>query len=66
MTDDEKLQRLIDEGVFDPELLPEEYEAIIRGLTPNEVEVISSINKRMLHVEQLIERGEPVANFGKF
>ena len=65
MTDDEKLQRLIDEGVFDPGL-PEEYKAVIRGLTPNEVEVISSINKRLVHVEQLIERRVAFGPFTKF
>jgi hypothetical protein len=44
-TDDEKLERLIREGVVDADL-PDAYKDAINGLTPDEVEVISSIGKR--------------------
>jgi hypothetical protein len=63
--DEAKLQRLIDEGVFDPEL-PEEYADVIRGLTPDEVEVISSINKRLLLVQEKVPGVEAFGPVTKF
>jgi hypothetical protein len=65
MTDDEKVQRLIDEGVFDAEL-PDDYRDVIKALTPNEVEAISSINKRVQQVQKL-KPGDPgIDRYAKF
>jgi len=61
--DEAKLQRLIDEGVFDPDL-PEPYRDVVRALTPNEVEAISSINKRLKQVQQVVNDSAVV--FGPF
>jgi len=61
--DEAKLQRLIDEGVFD-EGLPEPYREVIKALTPDEVEIISSINKRLVGVQELVNNPEIL--FGPF
>jgi hypothetical protein len=63
--DEAKLQRLIDEGVFDPGL-PDDYGDVIRGLTPDEVEVISSINKRLQLVERLGPDEPDIKMYTKF
>lgn len=63
--DEAKLQRLIDEGVFDADL-PEPYRDVVRALTPNEVEAISSINKRLLQVQGLVTGEVMFGPFTKF
>jgi hypothetical protein len=63
--DEAKVDRLIAEGVFD-ENLPADYRAVVGGLTPDEVEVISSINKRFELVHQLNPEDPGIENFGHF
>jgi hypothetical protein len=65
MTDDEKVERLIAEGVFEDNL-PEDYQDVVRGLTPNEVEAISSINKRFQQVEKLKPDEPGIDRYAKF
>jgi hypothetical protein len=46
-SDSDKQQRLRDEGVIlEGAELPQEYAAVIEGLTPSEVEVIVAVKKR--------------------
>jgi hypothetical protein len=65
MTDDEKLERLFVEGVFDREL-PAEYQEVVKALTPNEVEAISSITKRLNQVQGFLTEDRVYGPFTKF
>jgi hypothetical protein len=65
--DEAKVARLIAEGVFTEDLAEDEdYEAVVAGLTPDEVEVISSINKRFKLVKKLKPDDPGIESFGKF
>lgn len=51
-SDDEKVERLIREGVLEAEA-PDAYKDVVRGLTPDELEIISSVNKQLQQVADL-------------
>jgi hypothetical protein len=46
-TQPDKQQRLRDAGVIITDELPEEYAAVVEGLTPDELEVIVAVKTRL-------------------
>jgi hypothetical protein len=46
-TDPDKQQRLRDAGVIVTDDLPQEYAAVVEGLTPDELEVIVAVKRRL-------------------
>jgi hypothetical protein len=47
MQQDDNLQRLQDANVVVGDDLPEEYKAVVDGLTPDEVDVLVGVKKRL-------------------
>jgi hypothetical protein len=46
-TDQGRMQRLRDAGAIPSDGLPREYEAVVEGLTPQELEVVLAVKRRL-------------------
>jgi hypothetical protein len=54
-------QRLRDAGVIKSKVrrLPEEYRAVVEGLTPDEVDVIVAVHRRLKEAERVTQKFRP-------
>jgi hypothetical protein len=49
----DRLQRLRDAGMIKADDLPRAYEAVVEGLTPDELEMIIAVRKRLDEAERV-------------
>jgi hypothetical protein len=56
----DNLQRLQDANVVVGDDLPQEYKAVVDGLTPDEVDVLVAVKKRLEEAEQV--SGSPIGD----